>query len=58
MYNVNLINEIYPEVHIYTNKKYINACKIILPTIMITFLSTWIGYIVGGIHCNNCIGSN
>ena len=48
MYHVELINELYPQT---TNPLYKNICKIVVSSIMITFLSGWIGYIIGNSRC-------
>ena len=62
MYHLELINEVYPHVSRPTyGTQCMNICKVVGPTIMLTCLSGWIGYIVGSVHSNHinhCIGSN
>ena len=52
MYHLELINEVYPHVPRPTyGTQCMNICKVVGPTIMLTCLSGWIGYIVGSVHC-------
>jgi len=62
MYHLELINEVYPHVPRPSYRTHaIYLCKFIGPTLMLTCLSGWIGYIVGNRHSSPCyhtIGSN